>query len=176
MTDLEIENALRDRRDEALVWLMDHYGALVYRVCFGVLGIPEDAEEVAEDVFVSLWRKRNYRADRGKIGTFLCLRARSLSIDRLRSKLRLPTEELPDTLCAEDALAGVEDEEVLLFVGDILSGLPHPEQEILRLRFLLELPARLIAKRLELPTEEVYAVVRKGKNLLKKRLSELKGE
>lgn len=51
-----------------------------------VLGDPAAAEDVVQDVFISLWRKPDrYDARRGPLGAYVAMMARSRALDRVRS-------------------------------------------------------------------------------------------
>jgi len=83
--------------DEALIRLIVHaqadalgalygrYGRLVFSVALNAVGDPDTAEEIVQDVFVRVWeRARQYRADQGKVSTWLTSIARHRAIDQLR--------------------------------------------------------------------------------------------
>jgi RNA polymerase sigma-70 factor (ECF subfamily) len=76
--------------------LYQRWCASVYRLAYGILRQPQDAEEVTQDVFVyALSRLRNYDPRRSAFRTWLY----TITISRSRNKLRrkwLPTVELDE--------------------------------------------------------------------------------
>lgn len=75
------------RRPEALSALYDRYSRLVYALAFRSVGDAEAAEEIAQDVFVSIWdRAATYHAEQAKVSTWLTSIARHRSIDALRRR------------------------------------------------------------------------------------------
>lgn len=84
-----VDRALADRlmaRDEtALREAIDLYGDIVFGVAKRVLAEPGLAEEVAQDVFIVLWRRPGaFDPDRGSLKTFLAMIARNKAIDLVR--------------------------------------------------------------------------------------------
>src|SRR3954465_11994234 len=64
----------------------DEHGGAVYGAALRVLGNPATAQDVAQDVFLRLWRRPGaFDARRGDLGAYLRLRARSRALDLWRS-------------------------------------------------------------------------------------------
>src|ERR1700709_456578 len=67
--------------------LYDRHASTLYAVCLRILGNPEDAQEVLQEVFVKAWTNaRMFDASRGSEVAWLISIARSRGIDRLRSR------------------------------------------------------------------------------------------
>ncbi len=65
------------------------FSGMVYATAVQVLHNHEDAEDCAQDVFTSLWKKAGmYLDDRGKPSTWLAAMARNRAIDKLRARQR----------------------------------------------------------------------------------------
>src|SRR3954471_9426555 len=66
--------------------LYDEHAAAVYGSALRVLGNPATAQDVAQDVFLRLWRRPGaFDARRGDLGAYLRLMARSRALDLWRS-------------------------------------------------------------------------------------------
>src|SRR5215213_1088539 len=64
----------------------DEHGAAVYGAALRVLGNPATAQDVAQDVFLRLWRRPGaFDARRGDLGAYLRLMARSRALDLWRT-------------------------------------------------------------------------------------------
>lgn len=70
----------------ALQDIMDAHGAAVHRMARSIIGDAGSVEEVAQDVFLALWKNpERFDAARAGLGTYLVAMARNKAIDRLRS-------------------------------------------------------------------------------------------
>jgi RNA polymerase sigma-70 factor, ECF subfamily len=85
-TDAELYLALKAGRKSALGVLYDRYGKLVYGLALKILNDPQEAEDLAQEVFLRLWRDRSYNPERGSMSSFLATVTRSRSIDKIRSR------------------------------------------------------------------------------------------
>src|SRR3954452_14145375 len=64
----------------------DEHAPAVYGTALRVLGNPAAAQDVAQDVFVRVWRRpRAFDSRRGDLGAYLRLMARSRALDLWRS-------------------------------------------------------------------------------------------
>jgi RNA polymerase sigma-70 factor, ECF subfamily len=72
----------------ALEPLMDRYGSLVYRVAYGITRNEADAEEVSQDVFLTLVRKIRTFEGRSALGTWLYRVAANAALVKRRGKRR----------------------------------------------------------------------------------------
>jgi RNA polymerase sigma-70 factor, ECF subfamily len=88
--------------------IYQEHAAGVVRAAARVLRDTALAEDVAQDVFLGLWRGCGYDADRGPLGPYLRLQARSRALDVLRNSraadrrmARLKERIMLDTAVAE---------------------------------------------------------------------------
>ena len=77
---------LRGRDAGALEILMERHAARVYRVAFGITRNEADAEEVVQDVFLSLFEKIGAFEERAALGTWLYRVATNSALLRRRGK------------------------------------------------------------------------------------------
>ncbi len=176
-TDAELMQALRQGQVEALGALYDRHAHRVYRVALKVLTQPDEAEEVTQDIFVTLWQRDIYNPARGTLPTFLSVMARSRAMDRLRSKgtrwrvlqrlQRHPTGS-PATSPLETAALRERSREVKA----ALAHLPHPERIVLELAYFEGLSQSQIAQRLDIPLGTVKSRSRQGLQKLRQVLSD----
>lgn len=72
---------------EAFAQLYDRYCDRVFGVCRRVLRDPSHAEEVAQEVFIEVWRQaRGFYPDRGTVATWMMTLAHRRAVDRVRSE------------------------------------------------------------------------------------------
>src|SRR5579859_7550807 len=74
--------------------LMRRYKHPVVNFVFRMLGSAEDADDVAQDVFVRVYQKLNTYRPETKFSTWLFALARNAAIDHLRWRTRHPAEAL----------------------------------------------------------------------------------
>ncbi len=106
MEDMQLIELYRARNESAISETQSKYGALCASVAEGILGSREDAEEVANDVWLALWN-RIPPDEPESLGAYINRIARNQSVMRLRREGRLKRGG------GEAALAIGELEEVL---------------------------------------------------------------
>lgn len=88
MSDTEIINQLRQGNEAAFRQLVETYQRLVVNTCYGMVHNREDAEDIAQDVFVEVYRNvENFRAD-AKLSTWLYRIAVNRSLNHIRDNKR----------------------------------------------------------------------------------------
>jgi RNA polymerase sigma-70 factor (ECF subfamily) len=85
-TEADLVARLRRRDEDALEVLMQRHAARVYRVAFGITRNQADAEEVVQDVFLSLFEKVGAFEERAALGTWLYRVATNTALLRRRGK------------------------------------------------------------------------------------------
>ena len=81
--------------EEAFAELMRTYYAYVYTIVIGIVGNPNDAEEIVQDTFLSAYRGLGALEDTAKFKSWLAEIARNHARDRLR-KQRVETVSIDD--------------------------------------------------------------------------------
>ena len=72
----------------ALGPLYDRHSRLVYGLALAILANADEAQDLTQEVFLSLCDSRLYDPARGSVGAFLTTLVRSRAIDRLRRRTR----------------------------------------------------------------------------------------
>ena len=88
---------LRDRDERAFLELVQLYQGRVYKLVFRMVGRRDEAEDLAQEVFVQVFKAvGTFRGD-SKLGTWVYTIARNLRIDRVSAVwIRLIIERLAD--------------------------------------------------------------------------------
>jgi RNA polymerase sigma-70 factor (ECF subfamily) len=84
--DSVLVERLRARDVVALETLMERHSSRVYRVAFGITRNHSEAEEVVQDVFLTLFRKVDMFEGRAALGTWLYRVAANAALIRRRGK------------------------------------------------------------------------------------------
>lgn len=136
----------------ALAEAYDAHGAAVYGVAYRVLCDRHIAEDVAHDVFLSLWESPDdYTPRRWRLRPWLCALARSRAIDRVRQaavERRGLSVMAFDILDDEDVAAAIERDAVAKAVRHAIDNLPESQREAIHLAYYGGLSYRQVAARL----------------------------
>lgn len=175
--DEDVLVALREGHVNALDVLYDRYAKQVYSLAYKILGNSEEAEDITQEIFLTLWKKDAYQTTRGSLKAFLVTLTRSRSIDKLRSQgtrhrflqrwQRLSESEQEITSPPLDTLSLSEESRLL---HQALADLSDSERKILEIAYYEEASQAEIAKRLNLPLGTVKSRSRQGLNKLRQRL------
>jgi RNA polymerase sigma-70 factor, ECF subfamily len=86
-SEQELTAALKAKDDQAFSYLYDHYSGSLYSIILQIVKSPEVANDILQEVFVSIWRKmETYDPTKGRLFTWMLNISRNASIDMLRSK------------------------------------------------------------------------------------------
>ena len=143
----------------------------VYATALRMLGRPSEAEDVTQEVFVRFWRSpERFDPNRGEIGSYLRLMARSRSLDLLRheqadgraqDRLRAvsPRDELP---VHESPTSVAERREQRGMLREALRRLPVEQREALVLAYWGGMSAREVAAAAKVPFGTARSRMRLG--------------
>ena len=157
----------------------DEHAAGVYGAALRILNDPAKAQDVAQDVFLRIWRTPSrFDARRGELGSFLRLMARSRALDlwresqaagRARDRLEVVVAAESVQRADDRPATTVERNEEGGVVRDALHALPEAQREALVLAYWGGLTADQIAKRSGVPLGTAKSRIRLG-------LSRMRGE
>lgn len=145
---------LRAGDEAALEQAMAQHGGAVLRMARNVFADEAAAEEIAQDVFLDLWRRpERFDRSRGNLRTFLVGMARNKAIDRLRTfYVRRRTF---DSLAERATLEAPPNEhdalELRSDLRDQIDRLPAPQRSALLLAYYGGRTYREVALELGIP-------------------------
>jgi len=88
MDDHELMAMVKDGDEKAFRRIVERHNEPILNLCYRYLGNQEDAEEVAQDVFIRMYNAAgSYRPD-AKLSTYLYRIAVNLSLNRIRDRKR----------------------------------------------------------------------------------------
>jgi RNA polymerase sigma-70 factor (ECF subfamily) len=155
------------RGDEsAFAALYDAVSARVYGLIRRVLRDPAQAEEVAQEAFVEIWRTASrYQPDRGSATSWMFTIAHRRAVDRVRSEQasadrvrRVATEEVPYDEVAEEVSGRLEQQQV----RRCLKGLTDLQREAITLAYYRGYTYREVANLLDTGLPTVKTRMRDG--------------
>ncbi|HEV2531019.1 sigma-70 family RNA polymerase sigma factor [Phenylobacterium sp.] len=156
----------------ALKQLYEATSAKLFGVCLRILSDREEAEDVLQEVYVTVWRRAD-RFDAGRAGvmTWVSTIARNRSIDRLRARGPLARADQLDDLQIADGAASAE---ALLAAADdagrlrgCLGELDTRTQSVIRTAFFEGVTYEALAQRMDAPLGTVKSWIRRGLARLK---------
>lgn len=180
-TDSALLVAMEAGQVEALREIYRRYGSLVYSLALRILKTPEEAEDLTQEIFLKLWQKNTYQADRASVSTYLSLTTRSRAIDRVRSRgAQYRVMQRWDLSHASLNATNAPLEKATLSeqsqqVKHALSELAPAEKEILEIAYYEGLTQSQIAQRLDLPLGTVKSRSRQALKKLRFKLKDLTG-
>jgi RNA polymerase sigma-70 factor, ECF subfamily len=167
-SDYDLLTALAAGQVNALSVLYDRYARLVYSLAYKILENSEEAEDITQEVFLTLWRRNSYDPKRGSLSSFLTTMTRSRAIDKLRSKgarLRV-LQRLQGTVRMEaNTLTPLEQASIgerSQVIRGALAQLSETERQVLEIAYYEGLSQSEIAKRLNIPLGTVKTRSRQG--------------
>ncbi len=179
-TDIELYLALKSGLDDAFGIIYDRHAGLVYGIALKILGNSQEAEDLTQDVFLSIARSSSYEPTRGSLRTFLAILTRSRAIDRVRSrnntrKVLGQWQDNQQQTATEAPFEQVSRSEQSQEVRDALAQLSDPQQQILQMAYYDGLSQSEIAKQLQIPLGTVKARARRGLLKLRQTLRDYVG-
>lgn len=171
--DRSLARAIAAGDREAFRLLVEREAGMVYRTCYRIVGRPDEAEDVAQESFVSAYRAiRTYRGD-GPLGAWLARIAARQAFRRLGQRRDAepldPVNEGPGDHSGEPlrhALSAERQREV----RGAVAALPDPYREVVVLRFFGELQLSEIAAATGRPLGTIKTHLRRGLERLRRSL------
>jgi RNA polymerase sigma factor (sigma-70 family) len=166
--------AMRDTR--AFEALYDRYGTLVYSTALWVVGDTQLAEDIAQEVFLRVWRRPDrYVPQRGRFVTWLLTVTRNRAIDQIRARGRRRLHERSVEESGR-ALPADEGEDLALTaqladererVRRTLARLPAEQKRVIEMAYYGGYALREIAVALSQPLGTVKTRIRRGMQRLR---------
>src|SRR4249920_689920 len=156
----------------------------VFNVAYKFVGKHDEAEDLAQDIFLKIFRSLDTFDRRANFQTWLISVSRNLCIDHYRSvrKERQTIDRQVDanelTPSAPDAgpIAALEQRDRVTLLRQALAKLPESLRTAVVLRDLQELSYQEIADRLKLPEGTVKSRINRGRAELARQVRKLRGD
>ena len=166
-------------QQEALGPLYSRYAARIFTMASHTLDHAA-AEEIVQDVFLSVWRKAGtFSPERGAFRPWVFQIAHYRILNELRHRSRQPriepdpegqlTAGLPDPAPYPEEAAGLEEDRAS--VREALKSLPPAQREALNLAFFEDLTHEQVAAKLQVPLGTTKTRIRAGLQRMRVSLS-----
>jgi len=172
---------LKNKDQRAFNYLYDNYSGALYGLALRIVKNTAYTDEVIQDVFVKIWHNAStYKAEKGKLYTWIINITRNTAIDYMRSKgvqNELKNQSLPnfvDTDNKEKHNFTILDSVDNIGFKNILNELKPEWKNIIELAYYEGYTQQEIAIRLDLPVGTVKTRTRNALMELKTILKEYK--
>lgn len=185
MKEAELLDGLKQNDQQAFRMLLNQYRDKIFRVCYGLLNNVEDAEEIAQDVFVEVYRSVHQFKGQSALSTWLYRIAVNKSLNLIKKNKTKTWLVLMDTLfpqsrnepaAPERSDPGpqriLERKESEKHIQDILNRLPENQRIAFTLHKYEDLPHKEIAEIMALSLASVESLIFRAKDTLRKKYSE----
>lgn len=165
-------NRIADGDRAALRQFYDATSAKLFGVCLRILSDREEAQDVLQEVYVTIWRRADrFDAGRAAVMTWASTIARNRAIDRLRARGPMAHADQVDDLqiadgqpSAEALVASAQDAGRL---QGCLGELDDRTQTVIRTAFFDGVTYEVLAQRMDAPLGTVKSWIRRGLARLK---------
>jgi len=184
MSESEIIKKLKQGNESAFKELVNNYRQMVVNTCFGLLHNTEDAEDVAQDVFIEVFRSaENFRGD-AKISTWLYRIAVNRSLNFIRdNKKRRWFQSFDDVVESkkealhplnyqsyDDPESEMENSQRALLLHEVIDSLPKNQRVAFTLNKYEDLAYKEISEVMNLSVSSVESLIHRAKKNLQKKL------
>ncbi|HZL13081.1 MAG TPA: sigma-70 family RNA polymerase sigma factor [Verrucomicrobiae bacterium] len=188
-TDPDAALMLRAKRGDraAFTELVEKYKQPVMNFVFRSLRDEAEAEDLAQNVFLQVYKSRARYQPTAKFSTWLFTIARNLCLNEIRRRSRHPAESLEETFSENESRDGgtqkqFEDKKVFLptenvlhgelaqKIEEALAGLPENQRSAILLCRQDELSYEEIAEVLDCSLSATKSLIHRGRETLKEKL------
>ena len=183
MSETEIIQKLQQGNEQAFKQLVENYQKQVVNTCFGIVHNTEDAEDIAQEVFIEVFRSvQNFRAD-SKLSTWLYRIAVNRSLNFIRDNKRKKWfQSFEDTVFAKNAQVNIpaghhetpseelENTQRATILHEAIDSLPDNQKTAFTLNKYEDLSYKEISEVMDLSVSSVESLIHRAKLKLQKKL------
>ena len=174
--DSEIVRQIQSGEAAAFDELMRRYKRPIVNFVFRMLGNAQDADEIAQDVFVRVYQNLDTYRSETKFSTWLFALARNAAIDRLRWRARHPTESIesaPEISASSGTAEDVSAREIGEQIAAAVAKLPDDQRTAIVLAEYHGMSYAEIAAVMRCSEKSVESRLYRAKQALRERLQPL---
>ncbi len=154
--------------------LVDRYKDRVYTTVLRIVGNTHDAEDIAQETFISAYKSiRSFDLSK-KFSPWLMRIATNMSIDYLRRRqpqsVSLDLPEVSELQLSENPLEAAEASQLNQLAEDAIAQLPPTYRAAIALYYTEEFTYREVAETLDIPVGTVKTYLHRGREILRKQL------
>jgi RNA polymerase sigma-70 factor (ECF subfamily) len=182
--EIEIVSELKQGNQQVFNYVVDLYSTMVYTICLNLVGNREDAEDITQEVFVTLWLSIEFFKGESLLKTWLYRIAINKSHELIRRKSRkkrsgkmiqIDNESTPLKSDQQTPLEKLEFQEFELHFQESLKKLPEKQQLAFMLNRLEGMSYQEIASEMKTSHSSVESLLFRAKknlaSLMKKQIN-----
>ena len=173
-SDKQLAGQIKKGQTHAFDQMFDRYSQQLYRFSKSLLKNHEDAEEVVQEVFFRIWKKRDELNERKSFQSFLFSIAYNLIVDKFRQRVKDQKHEQFLIKQAQQNYLNPENEleyrELKKQVNKAITELPEQRKKIYQLNREKGLSYKEIAGRLRIKPKTVENHINLALKHIRKRL------
>ena len=155
--------------DSAWAKIVSAHLPIVHRTAYRLVRDTQLAEDIAQESFLRLWKIAESWQPRARISTWLCHVARNLAIDVIRRRTRERTQEVDDTIAADDptALEQMSSREARAEIDQALQALPERQRHAIMLVHFGECTGAAAADVMGISVEALESLLSRARRALR---------
>ena len=173
-TENELLLRIANSDEKAFAGFIELHWKNIFGLALAWLKSVEEAEELAQDVFVKLWKSRDKLPELRDVKNYLFIIARNSFVSRIRLKLQDPdfveNQQEEDHYWRPDRI--MENKEAYAILLEGIALLPPKRQQIFRMSRLEGMTYPEIARQLDMNKDTVKQYIAKATVFLKAHMKE----
>lgn len=173
MTDESLVSLIEKGETDAFEVVYRRYWRQLYGFAYQQLGVREDAEEVVQDLMLSLWQNRNVSKIQD-LRIYLFIAARNLVNKKIKAQINLRKytefQLLQEVFESSRINEILTNEQLRIAVDKAMKQMPEKTARVFRMSKIEELPIKDIAQELGLTDKAVEYHITKSIKLLRQQL------
>jgi len=163
-TELQIKELLQENITLALETIYDQMGERLYRYILSILCSEVNADEVMQNLFVVLAKKRSRVAKSDNLTGYIFAMARNQAMSFVRSEARNKKilKGYKNIIVLKEPVADRPDKVDLANVNRILLSLPRKQREVIVMKLFQEMTFKVISKTLNISPNTAASRYRNG--------------
>lgn len=170
LTDARLLELVRaQRRDEAIALLLPAFRRKVFRLAYSFLRDREAAEDVAQEVFIKVWRALPRFDGRASVSTWIYTITRNTSLSALRERRPQSSLSDPEVMGAVEAIAPAVSSDAMVDRAGLLrlvDQLPTKQRQVIMLFYMEEQSHEEVATLLAMPLGTVKTLLHRARERL----------
>ena len=175
----ELVKALRKGDSQSFNRLVMLYQSNIYNLALNYLKVPEEAKDITQDIFVTVYRSLSTLRDDSKFSAWLYQIATNHCRNRLKKLQKrgfftsrsIDDPDQPIHLSNDDSPEKqIEQEDRSRIVRTAIAAMPEAEKEVLIMRDLQEMTYEEISEVLGVPLGTVKSKLNRARNALKNKI------
>ena len=173
-------------RGDQIAWelIVRQYWRKVFNIAYKFVGKHDEAEDLAQDVFLKIFKSLDTFDRRANFQTWLISVSRNLCIDHYRSVRKerqtinrdVDPNELSPAAADAGPIAALEQQDRVALLRVALAELPETLKTAVAMRDLQEMSYQEIADTLRLPEGTVKSRINRGRTELARHVKRLRGD